>query len=59
MEIKKREELSQEAKRFFEAYKGKIIGESLREKETVVYLDFMDLLEFSPTLSDNVLETPI
>src|SRR3989344_1083642 len=59
MEIKKREELSQEAKKFFEAYKKKIVGESLRDKEAVVYLDFLDLQEFSPMLSDSVLETPI
>lgn len=59
MELKKKEELEREAKNFFELYKNKILGESAREKENVVYIPFTDLMEFTPELADRVLEAPM
>lgn len=53
----KNEELIQEAKAFFDSYK-KQLAESVRMEENVVRLNFMDLAEFSPTLSETVLERP-
>lgn len=58
MELKKKEELTQEAKNFFEAYKSKIIGTSAREQENVVYISFSYLAEFSPELAEEVLQKP-
>lgn len=54
---KKNEEISLEAKNFFDAYK-KSIGESIRQAERVIYLNFPDIVEFSPTLSELLLEKP-
>ncbi len=59
MEAKKREELLQEAKNFFEAHKSHIIGESMREQQNVVKLSLKTLAEFSPELSDNVITSPV
>lgn len=58
MELKRKEELTQEAKNFFEAYKSKIIGTSARERENVVYIPFAFLAEFSPDLAEEVLQKP-
>jgi len=58
MERKKRqEELILEAKSFFTSYK-KEIRETLRKDEKIVLLPFSSLAEFSPTLSESVIETP-
>ncbi len=58
MELKRKEELTQEAKNFFEVYKSKVIGTSARERENVVYLPFSYLAEFSPDLAEEVLQKP-
>lgn len=54
---KNQEELILEAKNFFGAYK-KQIGESIRSDESVVKVDFSNLAEFSPNLSEKLLENP-
>ncbi|MBX4212344.1 minichromosome maintenance protein MCM [Candidatus Pacearchaeota archaeon] len=54
---KKQEELLLEAKKFFNAYKSEI-GESLRSGERVVRLMFPHLLEFSPELTEALLQFP-
>lgn len=54
---KKREELSLEAKNFFDAYK-KEIGKSIRAGKNVVGISFSQLSEFSPLLSENIIEIP-
>ncbi len=54
---KKQEELILEAKGFFDAHK-KEIGKSIRAGESVVKLNFTQLAEFSPTLSENVIQVP-
>ncbi len=53
----KQEDLVLEAKNFFEAYK-KEIGESIRREESIVRLSFPDLVSFSPTLSEKVIDSP-
>lgn len=58
MELKNREELVQEAKNFFEAYKKKI-GESLRDKSKVIHLSFKDIVEHSPDFADKILKSPM
>ncbi|MEK6915423.1 MAG: minichromosome maintenance protein MCM [Nanoarchaeota archaeon] len=57
MEIGKKQEFELEAKRFFEAYK-KDMGKSLRGNDQVVKLDFNLLSQFSPMLSEKLIETP-
>ncbi len=57
MEIKKQEEFVLEAKKFFEVYK-KDIGKSLRSEESVIYLNFGDVLQFSPSLAEKLVDTP-
>ena len=58
MEKKKNnEELMLEAKTFFDAYK-KEIGQSIRSNEKIVKLKFSQLSEFSPLLSERVVEFP-
>jgi replicative DNA helicase Mcm len=57
MELGKKQELELEAKRFFEAYR-KEIGKSLRGNDQVVKLDFDVLSQFSPMLSEKLIETP-
>jgi len=57
MELGKKQELELEAKRFFEAYR-KDIGKSLRGNDQVVKLDFDVLSQFSPMLSEKLIETP-
>ncbi len=54
---KKHDELMLEAKNFFETYK-KEIGQSIRAGERVVHVSFVDLSEFSPMLSENLIESP-
>ena len=54
---KKHDELMLEAKNFFETYK-KEIGQSIRTGERVVHVSFVDLSEFSPMLSENLIESP-
>jgi replicative DNA helicase Mcm len=53
----KNEELIIEAKNFFESYKKKI-GESLKKGGKVIYIDFMELSEFSNKLADEILAHP-
>ena len=57
MEIGKKQELESEAKKFFDSHK-KEIGKSLRGNEHVVKLDFNILAQFSPLLSDKLIEHP-
>ncbi|OIO80108.1 hypothetical protein AUJ84_04535 [Candidatus Pacearchaeota archaeon CG1_02_32_132] len=57
MELKKAEDIIQESKNFLEAYK-KEIGKSIREGEKIVYIDFPYISEFSPSLSEKLLENP-
>ncbi len=54
---KKQDELILEAKNFFDSYK-KEIGESIRSEEHVVKLSFPTLAEFSPILSERIIEFP-
>ena len=56
MEVKK-QDLEFEAKKFFEAHK-KEIGESIREEDSIVKFDFESLAEFSPVLSEKLLDNP-
>ncbi len=51
---KKREEIIQEAKNFFEAYKKEI----RQAADKVAKIDFQMLAEFSPALAESVIETP-
>ncbi|GBE19573.1 replicative DNA helicase [archaeon BMS3Abin17] len=53
----KNEELTIEAKNFFDFYK-KELGDSIRKGNNVIYLDFMKLTEFSNKLSDELLLNP-
>lgn len=53
----KNEELIIEAKNFFDSYK-KEIGDSLRKATNVIYLDFLQLTEFSNKLSDEIIANP-
>ncbi|NCO11229.1 AAA family ATPase [Candidatus Pacearchaeota archaeon CG_4_9_14_0_2_um_filter_39_13] len=57
MELKKPDEIIQESKNFFEAYK-KEIGRSIREGERIVNINFGHISEFSPLLSERLLENP-
>ncbi|MBU0894173.1 MAG: minichromosome maintenance protein MCM [Nanoarchaeota archaeon] len=57
IEKPKTEELIIEAKNFFDYHK-KEIGSSLRKGQSVIYLDFMQLTEFSNVLSDEILLNP-
>ncbi len=53
----KNEELIIEAKNFFNFHK-KELGKSLRKHNGVLYLDFMQISEFSNKLSDEILANP-
>ena len=53
----KKEELLIEAKKFFNAYKENL-GPSLRKGDNVLFVDFMQLIEFSNALSDEILSNP-
>ena len=53
----KTEDLLIEAKKFFDFHK-KELGESLRKWNNVIYLDFMQLTEFSNKLSNEILTNP-
>src|SRR3989339_772330 len=53
----KNEELIIEAKSFFDFHK-KDLGDSLRQGNNVIYLDFLELTEFSNNLSDEILANP-
>ena len=53
----KNDDLLIDAKNFFDAHK-KEMGDSLRDSEGVIFIDFMKLTEFSNTLSDEVLANP-
>jgi replicative DNA helicase Mcm len=53
----RQEEIMIEAKAFIDFYK-KELGNSLKSGNNVVYIDFMQLSEFSNTLSDEVLVNP-
>ncbi len=54
---KSKEELVIEAKNFFDFYKREF-GESLRKGNNVIFLDFMQITEFSNRLSDEILARP-
>ena len=56
-EVKTKEDLVIEAKNFFDFHK-KEVGESIRQGNNVIYLDFMKLSEFSSRLSDEILSNP-
>jgi replicative DNA helicase Mcm len=53
----KNEELLIESKKFFDSHK-KELGNSLRKGNKVIYLDFMQLTEFSKDLSEEILANP-
>ena len=53
----KQEDLLLEAKKFFDFYK-KELGTSLRKGNNVIYLNFLELTEFSKELSDEILSNP-
>src|SRR3989339_552173 len=53
----KNEELIIEAKSFFDFHK-KDLGDSLRQGNNFIYLDFLELTEFSNNLSDEILANP-
>jgi replicative DNA helicase Mcm len=53
----KTEELTLEAKKFFDFYK-KEVGKSVRKGTNVIWLDFLKLTEFSNKLSDEILSNP-
>ena len=53
----KTEDLTLEAKKFFDFYK-KEVGKSVRKGTNVVWLDFMKLTEFSNKLPDEILSNP-
>jgi replicative DNA helicase Mcm len=57
MDKKKQDEIILEAKNFFDEYK-KELGQSIRKGEGVVSLAFEQLSEFSPALSESVIEFP-
>ncbi|NCN99159.1 AAA family ATPase [Candidatus Pacearchaeota archaeon CG10_big_fil_rev_8_21_14_0_10_35_219] len=57
MELKKTEDIIQEAKNFLESYK-KELGRSFREGERIIYLPFHYITEYSPALSEKLLENP-
>ncbi len=54
---KKREEILIEAKNFFEFYK-KELGDSIREGNNVILINFMRLIEFSNKLSEEIIKNP-
>ena len=51
------EDLINEAKGFIDFYK-KELGASLRDENNVVFIDFMEISEFSTILSDEILKNP-
>jgi len=53
----KKEDLIIEAKNFFEAHK-KELGDSLRKGNNVIYLDFLQLTEFSNKLAEEIMSNP-
>ncbi len=53
----KQEELLIEAKSFFGFYKSRL-GSSLRDENSVVYIDFKSLSEYSAILSDEIIKSP-
>lgn len=53
----KREELVIEAKNFFDFYK-KEMGEARKKRTNVLFLNFMNITEFSNKLSDEILASP-
>src|SRR3989344_2064005 len=54
---RRQEDLVLEAKRFFDSHK-KEIGESIRGDEDVVKINFEHLAEFSPLLSEKIIDAP-
>jgi len=53
----KKQDLEYEAKKFLDT-QNKEVGEAIRQGENVVKLDFNSIIEFSPTISERVLESP-
>src|SRR3989344_6174383 len=54
---KQHEELILEAKNFFDAYK-KELGQSIRKADRIATISFFQLSEFSPILSEKIIEKP-
>ncbi|MEK6933528.1 MAG: minichromosome maintenance protein MCM [Nanoarchaeota archaeon] len=54
---KKQEDLLLEGKNFFDYYK-KEVGKSVRHGERVILLSFQQIAEFSPMLSESIIEEP-
>ena len=57
MDKKKHEEIVLDAKGFFGTYKEKI-GQSIRKDDNVIKISFTDISEYSPDLSENLMEYP-
>ncbi len=53
----KQEELILESKRFIDSYKKKLKS-SMRDENNVVYIDFMEIAEESPVLSEEIIKNP-
>ena len=53
----KQEDLILESKRFIDSYK-KELKSSLRDENNVVYIDFMEIAEESPVLSEEIIKSP-
>ncbi|MEA3413976.1 MAG: minichromosome maintenance protein MCM [Nanoarchaeota archaeon] len=53
----RQEDMLNEAKGFIDFYK-KNLGSSLRDENSVVYIDFLELSEFSTELADEILKNP-
>jgi replicative DNA helicase Mcm len=53
----KKEDIIIEAKSFFDFHKREL-GESLRKGQSVIYLDFMSLTEFSNKLAEEIISNP-
>jgi replicative DNA helicase Mcm len=53
----KQEELILEAKTFIDSYK-KELKSSLRDEHNVIYIDFMEIAEESPALSEEIVKNP-
>lgn len=53
----KQEELILESKRFIDSYKKKLKS-STRDENNVVYIDFMEIAEESPVLSEELIKNP-
>ncbi|MCR4327825.1 MAG: hypothetical protein NUV46_04575 [Nanoarchaeota archaeon] len=57
VETGKQEELILEAKKFIDSYKKKLKS-SLRDENNVVFVDFMEIAEEAPALSEEIIKNP-